>query len=213
MKNTISRLLAVAVFAGAFYSMALAADSRAVSSEADAYCNRPGVDCMFERMLEIVEEDYGVTSLPGLTPPTANYVNASQVGEIVYVSSAGSEILTAPGGFFKGELPTMTMAEAQNAAQLSCIRSLRFLKSVVGDLDRVEKIVMVTGTVNVTPGYDDVTSGPAVGAIGKTVDGCSNFLVEVFGEAKGKHARSSAGKPALPFNMATEIELIVEVKK
>jgi enamine deaminase RidA (YjgF/YER057c/UK114 family) len=177
----------------------------------EGHCNTPGVDCVFEKVLEIVEEEYGVTALPALAPPLANYVNAVEVDDLVFVSSAGPEILTGSGGFMKGELPTLTMAQAQEAGLLSCIRGLRFLKSVVGDLDDVERVVMVTGSVNISPSYDDVVSGPAAGAIGKTVDGCSDFLVAVFGEEIGKHARSVGGKVQLPFNIATEIEIIVEM--
>lgn len=174
-------------------------------------CRRRGVDCAFEKVLEIVEERYGVTELPELAPPTANYVNAIELRDLVFVSSAGPEDLVA-GGFLRGELPTLTLEEAQDSAVLSCIRGLRFLKSVIGDLDKVEQIVMVTGNVNVAPDYDDLTSGPVPGAIGQTIDGCSDFLVEVFGEERGKHARAVGGKVALPFNLSTEIELIVEVR-
>jgi enamine deaminase RidA (YjgF/YER057c/UK114 family) len=210
MKKSLIAILLMLVVAGAFGSIALADENDNVNG-VDARCNRPGVDCVFEKVEAYVAAKYGVTSLPPLAPPTANYVNASQSGDLVFVSSAGPEMLTG-GGFLKGELPTMSLATAQEAAMLSCVRGLRFLKSTVGDLDRVDHIVMVTGTVNVIPTYDDVTSGPAVGALGKTVDGCSDFLVTVFGADQGKHARSSGGKVALPFNMATEIELIVELK-
>jgi enamine deaminase RidA (YjgF/YER057c/UK114 family) len=210
MKRLPITILLMLVLAGAFSSIALA-DEGDAEKGVDARCNRPDIDCTFEKVEAYVAAKYGVTALPPLAPPTANYVNASQSGDLVFVSSAGPEMLTG-GGFLKGELPTMSLATAQEAAMLSCVRGLRFLKSTVGDLDRVDHIVMVTGTVNVVPTYDDVTSGPAVGALGKTVDGCSDFLVAVFGADAGKHARSSGGKVALPFNMATEIELIVELK-
>jgi len=209
MKNYKSLAILFALCIAAFSSMALAAKGQ--NANPDAQCNRPGVDCVFEKMLDFVEAEYGVTELPTLAPPLANYVNAVETGNLVYVSSAGPQILTEGGGFLQGELPTLTIEEAQEAAVLSCIRGLRFLKSVIGDLDRVERVVMVTGSVNVTPDYDDISSGPVVGAIGATVDGCSDFLVEVLGEEKGKHARAVGGKTALPFNIATEIEIIVEV--
>lgn len=225
MKTTSLRMLLIAVLVGTFGSLAFAsAGFTGFGSDAQTYadqgedanaadrCRRPGVDCTWDALLTAVESRYGVSSLPALAPPTANYVNAQQVDNLVYVSSAGPELLVAPGGFYKNELPAMTVAEAQNAATLSCVRGLRFLKSVVGDLDRVEKIVMVKGNVNITPTYDDVTSGPVVGALGRTVDGCSNFLVEVFGAERGKHARATGGAVQLPFNMATEIEMIVELK-
>ncbi|ABX04852.1 MAG TPA: RidA family protein [Herpetosiphon sp.] len=215
MKRFSLKLLLVMVMAATFSSISLASEGQALDKAQQAEqhrCRRPGVDCVFEKVEAYVETRYGVASLPALTPPTANYVYASQSGETVFISSAGPEILTGSGGFLKGELPTLSLATAQEAAMLSCVRGLRFLKSTIGDLDLVEHIVMVTGTVNVTPTYDDVTSGPVVGALGKTVDGCSDFLVEIFGPEAGKHARSSGGKVALPFNMATEIELIVEIK-
>lgn len=201
----------VVLFTGAFCLMAFAPESQYLHNDRRGRCNRHGVDCVFEKVLEIVAERYGVTELPDLAPPTANYVNATQVGDLVFVSSAGPENLVE-GGFLRGELPNLTLEEAQESAVLSCIRGLRFLKSVIGDLDKVKKVVMVTGNVNVAPDYDDLVSGPVVGAIGQTVDGCSDFLVEVFGEERGKHARASGGKIALPFNLSTEIELIVEVK-
>ncbi|HYF63977.1 MAG TPA: RidA family protein [Herpetosiphonaceae bacterium] len=204
-------VLLMLVIAGGFGSIALADEVESNAAERGR-CNQPGVDCVFEKVEAYVAAKYGVTSLPNLAPPTANYVNASQSGKTVFVSSAGPEMLTGAGGFMKAELPTMSLATAQEAAMLSCVRGLRFLKSTVGDLDRVDHVVMVTGSVNVTPTYDDVTSGPVVGALGKSVDGCSDFLVAVFGAEQGKHARSSGGKVALPFNMATEIELIVELK-
>jgi len=211
MKHKLLGML-IALILGSFSLTVLASDGQNELAQ-NHRCNRPGVDCTFNKILEILEEEYGVTELPTVGPPLANYINASQVGNIVFVSSAGPEILTGSGGFINGELPTLTLAEAQEAAMLSCVRGLRFLKSVIGDLDDVKKVVKVIGTVNVAPDYDDIVSGPAVGAIGSTIDGCSNFLVDVFGEEKGKHARAVGGKVALPFNIATEIELIVEVRR
>jgi enamine deaminase RidA (YjgF/YER057c/UK114 family) len=71
----------------------------------------------------------------------------------------------------------------------------------LGDLDRVRRIVKVFGMVNVAPGFNQT---PAV------VDGCSDLLVEVFGE-RGRHTRSAVGLAELPFDIAVEIELIAEV--
>ncbi len=180
MKRFSLKLLLVLLVAGTFSSITLASEGQSLDSAERNRCRQPGVDCVFEKVEDYVEARYGVTSLPALAPPTANYVNASQAGEIVFISSAGPEILTGSGGFLKGELPTLSLATAQEAAMLSCVRGLRFLKSTIGDLDRVDHIVMVTGTVNVVPTYDDVTSGPVVGALGKTVDGCSELLGDDF---------------------------------
>ncbi len=211
MKHLSLKLLLIALLAGTFVSMALASENGTETAE-QARCNQPGVDCVFAKVEAFMAEKYGVTTLAPLAPPTANYVNASQAGKIVFVSSAGPQLLTGAGGFLRGELPTMSLETAQEAAVLSCVRGLRFLKATIGDLDQVDHVVMVTGSVNVSPTYDDLTSGPVAGALGRTVDGCSDFLVAVFGAEKGKHARSSGGKVALPFNLATEIELIVELK-
>lgn len=89
----------------------------------------------------------------------------------------------------------------REAARLTALSILATVRDVLGSLDRVRQVVKVFGMVNCAPGF---TGTPAV------IDGCSTLLVEVFGEA-GRHARSAVGMAELPFDIAVEIEAILEV--
>ncbi|HEY1016161.1 MAG TPA: hypothetical protein VGE07_25860, partial [Herpetosiphonaceae bacterium] len=109
MKTTSLRMLLIAVLIGTFGTFTFAsAGFTGFGSDAQLYadpgenngngnggdrCRRNGVDCTWEALLAAVESRYGVSSLPDLAPPTANYVNAQQVDDLVYVSSAGPELL------------------------------------------------------------------------------------------------------------------------
>lgn len=97
------------------------------------------------------------------------------------------------------DLTTEQGAEAAKAVALNIIATL---KAEVGDLDKVKKIVKLTGFVNCVDGF---TAQP------KVVNGASDLLVQVFGD-KGRHARSAVGTNALPLNVPVEIEAIVEVE-
>ena len=85
---------------------------------------------------------------------------------------------------------------------MTALSILATLESELGDLDRVERIVKVFGMVNVAPGFDQT---PAV------IDGCSDLLVDVFGDA-GRHTRSAVGLAELPFGIAVEIELTARLR-
>jgi enamine deaminase RidA (YjgF/YER057c/UK114 family) len=91
---------------------------------------------------------------------------------------------------------------ARHAARMTGLSILATMHQELGDLDRVRRIVKVFGMVNVAPGFDQT---PAV------IDGCSDLLLEVFGDA-GRHTRSAVGLAELPFGIAVEIELIAEVE-
>jgi enamine deaminase RidA (YjgF/YER057c/UK114 family) len=102
----------------------------------------------------------------------------------------------------KGKLGADLSVElGYEAARFSALSCLRAIKTLAGSLDNVVQVVKVLGMVNVAPGFDNT---PAV------IHGCSDLLLEVFGEA-GRHARSAVGM-TLPLNFAVEIEMIVEVK-
>jgi enamine deaminase RidA (YjgF/YER057c/UK114 family) len=96
----------------------------------------------------------------------------------------------------------VTIEEGQLAARLTGISMLSTLKSYIGDLNKVKRIVKVLGLVNSEPSF---AQQPMV------MNGFSNLMVEVFGE-RGKHARSAVGVAALPNNISVEIEMIVELK-
>ena len=139
-------------------------------------------------------------SLPDAPMPAANYVPFVRSGNLVFVSGQISQDET---GFIKGKLGAELDVAAGAAAAKTCALSLiaQLRAACGGDLDRVVRVVKLTGFVNSTP---DFTDQP------KVVNGCSDLLVEVFGEA-GKHARSAVSAASLPLGVAVEIEGIFEV--
>jgi len=96
----------------------------------------------------------------------------------------------------------LTLEQGRQAARMTALSILATLRAELGDLDRIERFVKVFGMVNVAPGFDQMPS---------VIDGCSDLLVEVFGEA-GRHTRSAVGLAELPFGIAVEIELIARLR-
>lgn len=142
----------------------------------------------------------GIT-LPKLSSPIANYVNYVRTGNLVYFSGTGPSV--EEQGYIKGKLgKDLTIEQGQEAARITGVNLIAKLKSAIGDLNKVKRIVKVLGMVNCTENFTDQP---------KVMNGFSDLMVAVFGE-KGKHARSAVGMAALPMNMAVEIEMIVEVE-
>ena len=144
--------------------------------------------------------ELGVT-LPDAPAPAANYVPFVQVGSTLYVSGQiskdGDTLITGKLGH------DMETARGAQAAKVCAIALLAQVKAACGgDLDRLVRVVKLTGFVNSTPDYAEQ---PAV------VNGASDFLGETLGEA-GKHARSAVSAASLPFGVAVEIEGIFEIK-
>lgn len=140
--------------------------------------------------------------LPLATAAGRNRVPAVRTGNLVYTSGHGPAT-RADGSTLSGKVGRdLTPEEGNEAARLTGLSLLATLRAVLGTLDRVTRVVKVLGMVNCEPGFNG-TSG--------VVDGCSDLLVEVFGEAVGKHARSAVGMAELPLDFPVEIELIVEV--
>ena len=139
--------------------------------------------------------------LPQPAIPVANFVNTVQVGNLLFLSGNGPKKLD--GKFITGKVGSdLTIEEGYEAARLTGINQIGVLKSTLGDLSRVKRIIRVTGMVNATP---DFKQHPAV------VNGFSDLMVAVFGE-KGKHTRAAVGMASLPFNIAVEIDMIVEIE-
>lgn len=139
--------------------------------------------------------------LPAAATPVANYVNAVRAGKLLFLAGKGPN--KPEGGYVTGKLgENLTIEEGYQAARLTGISQLAVLKAELGNLNRVKRIVKVTGMVNATP---DFTNHPEV------VNGFSDLMVEVFGE-KGKHARAAVGMGSLPRNIAVEVEMVVEVE-
>ena len=142
----------------------------------------------------------GIT-LPESPAPVANYVPTVRTGNLLFLSGVG------PAARPDGSVPSgklgqdLTVEEGYEAARLTGLNLLARLQGALGSLDEVRRIVKLLSMVNCTP---DFTQTPAV------ANGCSDLLVEVFGE-KGRHARSAVGMSALPNNIPVEIEMVVEV--
>jgi len=138
-------------------------------------------------------------SLPAVTPPLAAYVPAVRTGNLVYTS--GQLPLIGKDLPHSGKVgDEVTPEQATAAARVCALNALAAVDALVG-LDAVTQVVKVIGFVASAPGF---TGQPAV------VNGASEFLGEVFGEA-GAHARSAVGVAELPLDAPVEIELILEV--
>jgi enamine deaminase RidA (YjgF/YER057c/UK114 family) len=145
-------------------------------------------------------KDLGI-ELPAAVSPVANYVPAVRSGNLVFLSGHGP--FDEKGTLITGKVGAdLTAEQGYQAARRIAIGLLGSLKALIGDLDKVSKIVKLLGLVNCTPDFGDQP---------KVINGASDLLVEVFSE-KGKHARSAVGTNALPMNIAVEIEMIVEVE-
>ena len=142
-------------------------------------------------------EELGVT-LPDAPAPAANYAPWTRCGAQVFVSG---QLSMTPEGIVRGLLgDDMDVASGAEAARLCAVNLLAQLRAACeGDLDRVTRVVKLTCFVNSAPGFSDQP---------KVANGCSDFLVEVFGE-RGRHARSAVGAQ-LPFGAAVEVEGIFE---
>jgi enamine deaminase RidA (YjgF/YER057c/UK114 family) len=127
------------------------------------------------------------------------FLAAVRTGNLIYTSGQTSQWA---GQEVKGKVGAdLTVEEGYAAARLCALNCLRAVKTLTGSLDSIVQCVKVLGMVNVAPGFANT---PGV------MHGCSDLLVEVFGEV-GRHARSAVGM-TIPFNYAVEVELIVEVQ-
>ncbi len=139
--------------------------------------------------------------VPEAAAPVANYVGFVQTGNLVFVSG---QVPLKDGAFqFQGKLgESMSLEDAQAAARLCAINVVAQVKAACGgDLDRVQRVVKLTGFVNST---GDFTDQP------KVVNGASDLMVEVFGD-KGRHSRAAVSAASLPAGVAVEVEAVVEI--
>lgn len=139
--------------------------------------------------------------LPGASQPIATYVNCVRTGNLLFMSGKGP--LKSDDTYIIGKLgKDLSIEQGYEAARLAAICHLAVLKTELGDLKKVKKIVKVLGMVNCT---DDFFEQP------KVINGYSDLMVSVFDE-KGRHARSAVGINVLPMNIAVEVEVIVEIE-
>ena len=142
-----------------------------------------------------------LSQLPPPPLPIGSYVAAVRVGNLLYTSG----ILPIQEGqvAYTGSVGSWDVRTeyAQQAARLAMLNALSVVNHALGGLNQVKRVVKVTGFVSSAPGFYE---HPAV------MNGASDLLVEVFGEA-GKHARAAVGVASLPKNATVEVELVVEV--
>lgn len=135
-------------------------------------------------------------NLPEVVQPAANFVKWRQAGNLLFLAGIGSDQ--------KGRLgEELSVEQGYAASRETGVKILATLKAATGDLSRIKQFVKVRGMVNSTP---DFYEQPQV------INGFSDLMVEVFGE-KGKHARAAVGQVSLPFNIAVEIEVVVELNE
>ncbi len=139
--------------------------------------------------------------LPDPPASAGNYVGAVRTGDLLFLAGAGPR--KQDGSHLVGRLgENLDIEQGYEAARLVALVQLAQLRSELGDLNRVKRVVKVLGMVNSAPSFTDQP---------KVINGFSDLIVEVFGD-RGKHARSAVGMAALPFNIAVEVEMIVEVE-
>lgn len=136
--------------------------------------------------------------LPEPVNPVATYVRYVQTGNLLFISGTGPAS-DQPAGKLGTDL---TIEQGQEVARSVGLQIIATARAALGDLDRVKRVVKLLGMVNSAPGFGDQP---------KVMNGCSDLLVEVFGDA-GRHTRSAVGFVALPNQIAVEIECTMEVE-
>ena len=144
--------------------------------------------------------ELGLT-LPQAAAPVAAYVPAVRTGNLVF--TAGQLPLVDGKIPFVGKVGSdVTPEQAKDMAQICALNALAAI-SLVADIDQIERIVRVGGFVNGIPGFVAI---PAV------INGASEWLIKLFGEVNGKHARTAIGVAELPLNAPVEVEMVVQLK-
>lgn len=150
-------------------------------------------------MIEKKLSELGFT-VPEALKPLASYIPVTKTGNLVF--TAGQIPLKDGSLAYSGKVgKDIGLEDGIKAAEICTINCLSVIKSEIGNLDNIKKVVKVTVFVNSAEGFTDQP---------KVANGASDLLVSVFGD-KGKHVRSAVGVNELPINCAVEIEMIVEV--
>ena len=150
-------------------------------------------------MIEEKLREIGIM-LPIPPKPVGSYIPVVRTGNLVFVSG---QIPTSDGKIlYSGKVTKdLSIEDAQKAARLCVVNALAQLKLDIGDLDKISRIVRVSGFVNSPPEFTEQS---------KVINGASDLLFEVF-DKKGQHARIAVGVSSLPLNSAVEVDLIVEI--
>ncbi len=151
-------------------------------------------------MIEQKIESLGI-KLPTPPTPAGSYVAVVRTGNLLYIS--GQIPLEDGKVVFSGKVSDENIETAQKSARMCAINILAQLKREIGDLEKVSKIVRLSGFVNSVPGFSQHP---------KVINSASDLFFEIFGE-KGKHSRIAVGVASLPLDSMTEIDAIVEVSE
>ncbi len=151
-------------------------------------------------MIEQKIESLGI-KLPTPPTPAGSYVPAVRTGNLLYIS--GQIPMEDGKVVFTGKVSDENLETAQKSARMCAINILAQLKRELGDLEKVSKIVRISGFVNSVPGFSQHP---------KVINSASDLFFEIFGD-KGKHSRIAVGVASLPLDSMTEIDAIVEVSE
>jgi enamine deaminase RidA (YjgF/YER057c/UK114 family) len=136
-------------------------------------------------------------SLPALISPAGNYAHATRSGNLLFLAGKGV-------GAFQGKVGReVTLEDAQEFAKTTTLMLLAVIQGEIGSIDKVARIVKITGFVNSASDFSDHP---------KVMDGCSDLLIAVFGK-RGTHARTSIGVSSTPNQIPIEIEAVVEIQE
>ncbi|MFZ0453843.1 MAG: RidA family protein [Ignavibacteriaceae bacterium] len=140
-------------------------------------------------------------NLPETPKPLAAYIPAVKINNLIF--TAGQIPSVAGELLYKGKIgQELNIEQGQRAAEMCLLNGLAAIKGIIGDLNKIERIVKVTAFVNSADGFIEQP---------KVANGASELLIKIFDE-KGKHVRSAVGVNELPLNAAVEVEIICEVK-
>lgn len=179
--------------------VAALAASGCTSRTADKAPDEP----LYDYDVEARIKELGIELTEPAIPPNVKIVRAVRTGDLVYLSGNGP-LATSDRRAYTGKVGIdLTVAEGYAAARSTGINLLAVLKAEIGDLNNVVKIVKALGLVN---------AGPEFAEHPQVINGFSELMIQVFGE-RGQHARSAIGVASLPWNLAVEVEMIVQVKK
>jgi enamine deaminase RidA (YjgF/YER057c/UK114 family) len=139
-------------------------------------------------------------TLPQPVRPVANYVPYVRAGDLIHIAG---QVSTDPSGGVRGVVgEDVSLDEARRAARICGLNLIAQMKAALGELSRVRQIVKLNGFVQAGPGFFEIP---------QVLNGCSDLMVELFGDA-GRHARSAVGVYRLPLNFAVEVDAVVEAR-
>ena len=141
--------------------------------------------------------------LPPASTPVGNYVPGVLIGNLLFMSGCGPR--RNDGSAITGKLGSdLSTEEGYAAARVVALNMLANIRSVIGSLDRIERVVKVLGMVNAAPNFEQMP---------KVINGFSDLFVEILGAERGRGARSAVGMATLPNQIAVEVEMVLQISQ